>query len=157
MIPFAILVGIDENKKVSQKSDAEALLNAKEERVQRLTSEEIRSRDEEQVSRRAEEEQTRQEQARRRADEELTRQRAEKAKLRYEKEQARKDMQRYFNIFELPYSATFDDVKKKHRIMIKLYHPDKHSSDDNVKAYANNKAQELNNALNTLKQHFHEK
>ena len=131
----------------------------------------------------AEEERTRreyeQDQARRRADEELARQRAEEAKRRYE-EQARRqaeedarrktekeqtnhhnavsaEIKKCFDVFELPRSASFDDVKKKYKIMIKLYHPDRHSSDDSVKEYANKKTIELNNALNTLKtKHFNE-
>ena len=49
------------------------------------------------------------------------------------------------------YSASFDDIKNKYKIMIKLFHPDRHTSDDRVRKYAENKTKELNNALNRLK------
>ena len=85
----------------------------------------------------------------------------EQAQRRDEEEQTRRytsvsaEVQMCFDIFKLPYDATFDDVKKKYRTMIKCYHPDRHSANDNVKAYANKKAQALNNAFDILKkEHF---
>ncbi|MDR2712493.1 MAG: J domain-containing protein [Clostridiales bacterium] len=105
------------------------------------------------------------EQARRRAayEDEQTRFRTEKeySKRNAEEEQTVRndtvsdEIQKCFTLFELPCSATFDDVKKKYRVMMKLFHPDKHSTDDVLKEFANKKAKELNNAFNTLKStHF---
>jgi len=109
----------------------------------------------EEKKRHAEEEQKRneyEEQARRQAAEEHARRKAEEALVNREK------MQRYFDILELPYTATLYDVKKKYKIMIKLFHPDRHSADDSVEEYASKKTKELNNAFNTLKNsYFHEK
>lgn len=65
------------------------------------------------------------------------------------------EIQKSFDVFELQKSASFDDVKAKYKVMIKLFHPDKHSTDDEVKKYTDNKTIELNNAFNTLKtKHF---
>ena len=108
--------------------------------------------------RRAAEEQARQkaEETRRRYEKEQARRRAEEeqARRRAEEEQTRKAIQMYFDIFELPYTASFADVKRKYRIMIKLFHPDRHSSDETVREYANKKTQEINNAFSVLEKHF---
>jgi curved DNA-binding protein CbpA len=38
--------------------------------------------------------------------------------------------------------------------MIKLNHPDKHSTDDDVRDYANKRTQEINEAFSILKNHL---
>ena len=93
----------------------------------------------------------------------------EDAQRKYEQEQARRklkeeharrstvndEIRKCFDVFEMPYSATFDDVKKKYKTMIKLHHPDRHSADDSMSAYADKKTKELNSAFTMLKaRHF---
>jgi peptidoglycan hydrolase-like protein with peptidoglycan-binding domain len=108
------------------------------------------------------------EDAKRKYAKEQARKHAEQARRKAEAEQARRkvaeearrnaanrQIQICFDTFELPRTASFDDVKKKYKIMIKLFHPDRHSADNGVKEYADGKAKELNNAFNTLKkEHF---
>lgn len=91
--------------------------------------------------------------AQRKAEEEQARQRAEEERARreHEAELLRQKFQKFFDILELPCSASFDDVKNKYRIMIRLFHPDKHSSDNILKEYADKKTKEVNNAFQTLK------
>ena len=132
----------------------------------RRKAEEARRRyeEEKEIRRSAEDEQARQkEQARRHAEKEQTRKKAEEeqTRRRYEDEQSmynstvNDEIQRCFDIFELPYSASFIDVKKRYLMRVKFYHPDKQSSsDDDVREYANQKTKELNNAFHMLKNQF---
>ena len=109
------------------------------------------ARQQEQVRRRAEKEQ-----ARRKAEDEQAKRRAEDERARQERERHQSEsgrntvsdiIQRSFSMFELSYSARFEDVKKKRQIMIKLFYPDKHSTDDVVCDYANKRMQEINEAF----------
>ena len=114
----------------------------------------------EEARRRAEEMRVRhasEEEARRKAEEERAKRRTEegRARRRAEEESAREEIRKSFDTFELPYSASFDDVKKKYRILLRLFHPDKHSSDSILRGYAEEKTKEINNAFNILKlRHF---
>jgi peptidoglycan hydrolase-like protein with peptidoglycan-binding domain len=107
------------------------------------------------------------EDARRKYAKEQARKRAEQARRKAEAEQARRKaeeearrnaanrrIQICFDAFELPRTASFDDVKKKYKIMIKLFHPDRHAADNGVREYADGKTKELNNAFNTLKNEY---
>jgi len=116
-----------------------------EEARQMAEAEDVKRRAEEKVKRKAEEAH-----ARKRAEE-------EHARRKTEDDYAKKEIQGYFDVFELPYSANFDDVKKKYKIMIRLFHPDKHSSDDTIRDYANKKTQEINEAFAALKKYFDNK
>jgi len=139
--------------KASREGEEEARRRAEEMRVQRMA-------EEEREKRHAEEERTRRkvaEEARQRTEEQRARRRIEeeRARRRTEEELAREEIKKSFDIFELPYSASFDDVKKKYRILLRLFHPDKHSSDNILRDYAEEKTKEINNAFNILKlRHF---
>jgi len=152
-------IGSDKKQKQSVRIEEQTRRRAEEEQDWRRAAED-------QARRKAEEEQARrrtaEDQARRKAEEEQARKRAEEDQDRrkYEEEQRRKntvseEIQKCFSVFELPFSANLDDVKKKYKVMVMVFHPDRHSTNNDVREYAENKTKELNNAFNTLKvKHF---
>jgi ribosomal protein L37AE/L43A len=51
-------------------------------------------------------------------------------------------------------AVTFEDVKSAHRIMVQVWHPDKHTHNEKVHAWATNKMKEINAAWSELEAHF---
>ena len=91
--------------------------------------------------------------------EKKAREQKEKAdkKIFEETEQATidKEIENCFILFELLTSATFEEVKNKRKLLIRLYHPDKHSTDVATQEYADRKTKEINYAYDILKtKHF---
>lgn len=129
-------------KRACDEGELEARRRVEELQVQRVENEKIRRIVEEEIRYRANEE------ARQRAEQERARRRAEE-------ELVRKEIQKSFDVFELPYSASFDDVKKQYWILLQFFHPDKHSSNNILREYAEEKTKEINKAFNILKlRHF---
>ena len=59
----------------------------------------------------------------------------------------------YYANLELPFGASFAEVKKSYRTLIKQYHPDRYHSDPKKKLLA----EEITAKLNTAYQHFERK
>jgi len=131
---------LQDEEKTKNENVAAARRRAEEQSRKRAEEERIRHREEEQIRKRAAEEQ-----ARRKTKEGTARPHSVVSE----------EIQRYFAFFELPITASFDDVKKKYIIMMKLFHPDKYFSDDRLREYAEKKTKELNSTFATLKaKHF---
>ena len=50
--------------------------------------------------------------------------------------------------------ATFEEIKKKRNILIKIFHPDRYANDKNMQKYAEEKTKEINEAFDILKKFY---
>lgn len=68
-----------------------------------------------------------------------------------------KDVDNSFKLFEMDTTSSFEEIKNKYRLLIKIYHPDKNNSDEETARYAEQKTKEINIAFNILKDFFTKK
>ena len=68
-----------------------------------------------------------------------------------------KDVENSFKLFEMNTTSSFEEIKNKYRLLIKIYHPDKNNSDEETARYAEQKTKEINIAFNILKDYFTKK
>lgn len=59
-----------------------------------------------------------------------------------------------FRSFEKPSTASWDDIQAAHRMLTKVWHPDRFASGSDLQSVAEAKQRQLNEALETLRQHF---
>lgn len=64
------------------------------------------------------------------------------------------ELSQAFQILELPAGATYDEAKATYRLMIKVWHPDKHSHDEKVLSKATSKLKELNAAWSMAEEFY---
>ena len=50
--------------------------------------------------------------------------------------------------------ATFEEIKKKRNVLIKIFHPDKYVRDKDMQKYAEEKTKEINEAFDILKKFY---
>ncbi len=63
----------------------------------------------------------------------------------------RREVRQYYANLELPFGASFDDVKQSYRRLMRVYHPDKHQDDPARRQLATKLSQKLTKAYNELK------
>lgn len=51
-------------------------------------------------------------------------------------------------------AVTFDEAKEQYRLLIHVWHPDRHSHNQKLQDKATNKVQEINAAWDVLEKHF---
>ncbi len=61
------------------------------------------------------------------------------------------DVIKAFNVFDMPITSSFESIKKKYHLLIKIYHPDKNNGDGETSRYAAQKTKEINMAYSILK------
>ncbi len=64
------------------------------------------------------------------------------------------DLHKYLEVLELPPGASWDDVTKAYRDLIKVWHPDRFAHDDGLRTRAENKSKLLNEAVRQLRRHY---
>lgn len=119
----------------------------------KLRKEQQRKESEEKVKREraANEKNARDEQQKRAYEEQARRERGET------ESNAKKHMskfKKYFDILELPITATILDVEKQRKVLLQIYHPDKNQANESVKKFAEKKSKEVNDAFEQLKIYF---
>ena len=62
-----------------------------------------------------------------------------------------------FKVFDMPIVSSFEVIKKKYHLLIKIYHPDKNNGDEETTRYAEQKTKEINMAYSILKTYFSQK
>ncbi len=62
------------------------------------------------------------------------------------------EVRRWYARLELPYGAPMEDVKQSYRRLMRLYHPDRHSSDADAEAMATAISQDITVAYEGLSQ-----
>lgn len=68
------------------------------------------------------------------------------------------DVVKSFKVFDIPITtSSFEAVKKKYHLLIKIYHPDKNNGDAETAQYAEQKTKEINMAYSVLKNYFSQK
>lgn len=67
------------------------------------------------------------------------------------------EVQKAFDFFVLPYSASLNECKNRYKKLIKAYHPDKHSADPVKYQNATRHTAKLNEAFTKLKNWFETK
>lgn len=65
----------------------------------------------------------------------------------------KKEIEYYANL-ELPYGASFSDIKKSYRTLLKKYHPDLYAQDDENKKIAEKITLKLNESMNYFEEKF---
>lgn len=63
-------------------------------------------------------------------------------------------LERNFKALDLPATSSYDQVKNSYRELVKVWHPDRFGQDAKLKARANTKLMEINQAYESLKAHF---
>lgn len=63
-------------------------------------------------------------------------------------------LERNLKALDLPATASYDQVKSSYRELVKVWHPDRFGHDVKLKARANSKLMEINQAYESLKAHF---
>ena len=58
------------------------------------------------------------------------------------------------DVFELPYGASFDEIKKSYRKLLKKYHPDKFHNDEKKYKIAQDLVDKLNMAYNYFEEKY---
>lgn len=64
------------------------------------------------------------------------------------------EVNKAFHIFEMNTDATFEEIKKKRNILIKIFHPDKYANYKDMQKYAEEKTKEINEAFDILKKFY---
>ncbi len=64
------------------------------------------------------------------------------------------DVVKYLTQLELPPSASWDDVQKAYRDLIRVWHPDRFPTDEKLRSRAEQKAKDLNEAIRYLRRHY---
>lgn len=59
-----------------------------------------------------------------------------------------KKEQEYYGNLELPVGASFEQIRKQYRLLLKKYHPDKFNNNENKRKLAEQVVSKLNNAYN---------
>lgn len=68
------------------------------------------------------------------------------------------DVVKAFKVFDMPITtSSFEAVKKKYHLLIKIYHPDKNNGDAETARYAEQKTKEINMAYSVLRNYFSQK
>lgn len=63
------------------------------------------------------------------------------------------DLSQAFQTLEVPPGATYDEAKTHYRLMVKVWHPDKHQ-DEKILVKATSKLQELNAAWSLVEEYY---
>ncbi len=64
------------------------------------------------------------------------------------------EINKAFRIFEMNKDATFEEIKKKRNVLIKIFHPDRYANDKDMQKYAEEKTKEINEAFDILKKFY---
>lgn len=64
------------------------------------------------------------------------------------------NINRCFEILEIPYNATYEDAKAAYRIMCQVWHPDKYNHSEQLHAKATSKIKEINAAWSQIEVYF---
>lgn len=60
----------------------------------------------------------------------------------------------YYKVLDLPYGASFEEVKKSYRQLMRKYHPDRHTGDPKKQKAANELSVRVTQAYNALEEHL---
>ena len=60
----------------------------------------------------------------------------------------------YYGNLELPVGASFDEIKKQYRLLLKKYHPDKYNNDEKKRKIAEQVVSKLNTAYNYFEEKY---
>jgi len=64
------------------------------------------------------------------------------------------ELNRCLQILEISPGATYEVAKESYRLLVKVWHPDKHNHDEKVLAKATDKLKEINAAWGELQAHY---
>jgi curved DNA-binding protein CbpA len=64
------------------------------------------------------------------------------------------ELTRCFEILEISSDATYEETKASYRLLVQVWHPDKHSHNDKVHAKATSKLKDMNAAWSHLEAYF---
>jgi curved DNA-binding protein CbpA len=64
------------------------------------------------------------------------------------------ELSQAFQILEIPAGSTYAEAKAAYLLLVKVWHPDKHTHDEKVLAKATSKLQELNSALSMVEEFY---
>ncbi len=64
------------------------------------------------------------------------------------------NLNRNFDVLEISSDATFEDAKAAYRLMVQVWHPDKHAHNEKLQAKATSKIKEINRAWLEVEAHF---
>lgn len=64
------------------------------------------------------------------------------------------DIDQYLGIFELKLPVSLNEIEKKYKFMLKIFHPDKYNHDLELRSYAEEKTKQLNNAYDFIKKNY---
>lgn len=64
------------------------------------------------------------------------------------------DIQQFLEVLELTPEANWDDVTQAYRDLIKIWHPDRFAHDEKLRARAEIKSKQLNEAVRQLRRHY---
>ncbi|MFN8388742.1 MAG: DnaJ domain-containing protein [Bdellovibrionota bacterium] len=65
-----------------------------------------------------------------------------------------RDLQKHLDVLELPQGASWDEVTKAYRDLIKVWHPDRFAHDETLRLRAEDKSKRLNEAVRQLRRHY---
>lgn len=64
------------------------------------------------------------------------------------------DLQQCYTTLDLPFGASFEEVKRAYKELVRVWHPDRFPNSPDLQQRAHSKLSRINEAYETLKAHF---